>query len=321
MDRDEPGAAQATTSRPNALGDYLRARRDRIRPEDVGLVAGDRRRVPGLRREELALLAGISTDYYLRLEQGRDQHPSAQVLDALAEALQLDAEAAAHLHRLARPAPRRRARPRVERVPVGIAQLLGQLPLPAFVTDKYMGVLAANALAGALSPNFNPGRNLLRQMFLDPASRESYLDWDRMTASVVGGLRARAGADPTDPRMIELVGELSLGSDRFRTLWARAEVGYRSDGTSHLRHPQVGELLLRKEKLDIARTDGMQLVVYHAEPGSESAQALALLGSLTATLERERGQSERAQSGQAQSGQAQGEQAQGEQVRGEHSGA
>lgn len=281
---DEPDAARVSKS--NALGDYLRARRDQVRPEDVGLVAGDRRRVPGLRREELALLAGISTDYYLRLEQGRDQHPSAQVLDALAEALQLDADETAYLHRLARPAPRRRARPRVERVPAGIAQLLDQLPLPAFVTNKYMDVLATNALADALSPNFTPGRNLLRQVFLDSGSRELYLDWERMTASVVGGLRARAGADPTDPRMIELVGELSLGSDRFRTLWARAEVGYRSDGTSHLRHPQVGELRLRKEKLDIARTDGMQLVIYHAEPGSETAQALALLGSLTATRER-----------------------------------
>ncbi len=287
MDRDRLGGTQNPGNRSNALGDYLRARRDQVRPEDVGLVAGDRRRVPGLRREELALLAGISTDYYLRLEQGRDQHPSAQVLDALAEALQLDTEATAHLHRLARPAPRRRARPRAERVPTGIAQLLGQLPLPAFVTNKYMDLLAVNALAGALASNFTPGRNLLRQLFLDPGARELYLDWDRTTASVVGGLRARAGADPTDPRMIELVGELSLGSERFRTLWARAEVGYRSDGTSHLRHPQVGELYLRKEKLDIARTDGMQLVIFHAEPGSETAQALALLGSLAATRERE----------------------------------
>ncbi len=291
MDRDEPGVAQGSTSRPNALGDYLRARRDRIRPEDVGLVAGDRRRVPGLRREELALLAGISTDYYLRLEQGRDQNPSAQVLDALAEALRLDAEATAHLHRLARPAPRRRARPRVERVPVGIAQLVGQLPLPAFVTDKYMDVLATNSSAVALSPNFTHGRNLLRQMFLDPGSRDLYLDWERATANAVGGLRARAGADPTDPRMIELVGELSLGSDRFRTLWARADVGYRSDGTAApMRHPQVGELLLRKEKLDIPKTDGMQLVIFHAEPGSETALAMALLGSLTATREHEAAQ-------------------------------
>ncbi len=287
MERHEPSAPRTSSPRPNGLGDYLRARRDQVRPEDVGLIAGDRRRVPGLRREELAMLAGISTDYYLRLEQGRDQHPSAQVLDALAEALQLDAEATAHLHRLARPERRRRTRPRIERVPAGITQLLGQLPLPAFVTGRYLDVLAANALATALSPHFAPGRNALRELFLDPGVRELHHDWDRATASVVGGLRARAGADPADPRMVALVGELSLCSDRFRTLWARAEVGYRSDGLNHLHHPQVGELLLRKEKLDIARTDGMQLVIYHAEPGSESAQALALLGSLTATRERE----------------------------------
>jgi hypothetical protein len=137
---------------------------------------------------------------------------------------------------------------------------------------------------------------------------------------VVGGLRERAGTDPTDPRMIELVGALSLGSDRFRTLWARAEVGYRSDGTGRFRHPQVGELLLRKEKLDIARTDGMQLVIYHAEPGSETAQALALLGSLAATREREYEREheyerereydrERAESERARCEQNQGEQA------------
>lgn len=293
MDSKKPGAAQAATTRSTALGDYLRARRDLIRPEDVGLVAGDRRRVPGLRREELALLAGISTDYYLRLEQGRDQHPSAQVLDALAEALQLDAEATAHLHRLARPTPRRRARPRVERVPAGIAQLLGELPMPAFVTGKYLDVLAANALAGALSPNLVPGRNVLLSLFLDPSDRELHQDWDRATASVAGGLRARAGKDPTDPRMVALVGELSLGSDRFRTLWARAEVGHRTDGTSHMRHPQIGELFLRREKMDIVGTDGLQLVIYHAEPGSESAQALALLGSLTATREREHAERKR----------------------------
>ncbi len=295
MDSDKPRGQRAARSRPNVLGDYLRARRDRVRPEDVGLVAGDRRRVPGLRREELALLAGISTDYYLRLEQGRDQHPSAQVLDALAEALRLDAEATAHLHRLARPERRRRPRPRVERVPAGIMQLLGELPLPALVTGRYLDVLAANPLAGALSPNFAAGRNVLRQLFLDPGDRELHQDWDRATASVVGGLRARAGADPADPRMVELVGELSLGSDRFRTLWARAEVGHRSDGTSHMRHPQVGELFLRREKLDIAGTDGMQLVIYHAEPGTESARSLALLGSLTATREREVAQREVAQ--------------------------
>ena len=233
------------------------------------------------------MLAGISADYYLRLEQGRDKHPSAQVLDALADALRLDPVATAHLHELARPKPRRRSRPRAERIPAGIAQLIDQLPLPAYVTGRYFDVLAANALARALSPNFTPGRNLLLQVFLDPSDRELHLDWAPATAGVVGGLREKAGADPEDPRLAELIGELSIRSERFRTLWARADVGHRRDGTSHMRHPQVGELHLRREKLDIAATDGLQLVIYHAAPGTGSAQALALLGSIAATDERD----------------------------------
>jgi transcriptional regulator with XRE-family HTH domain len=270
----------------NSLGDYLRARRDRVRPEDVGLVPGDRRRVPGLRREELAMLAGVSADYYLRLEQGRDQHPSAQVLDALAEALQLDAQATTHLHALAR--PQRRARPRrTERVPPGILQLIDQLPMPVYVVGRYMDVLAANRLAQALSPNFAPGRNVLRQVFLDPSDRELHLDWERTTASVVGGLRAAASADPEDPRLAALIGELSIRSERFRTLWARADVGHLRDGTAHMCHPQVGELHLRREKLEVPGGDGLQVVVHHAEPGSDSARALALLGSIAATEDRE----------------------------------
>jgi transcriptional regulator with XRE-family HTH domain len=271
----------------NALGDYLRARRNLVRPADVGLIAGERRRVPGLRREELAMLAGISSDYYLRLEQGRDLHPSAQVLDALAKALQFDAAATAHLHELARPRARRRPRPRTEQVPAGIAQLIDQLPMPAFVSGRYLDVLAANALARALSPSFAPGRNLVRQVFLDPGDRDLHLDWDRATAGVLGGLRALAGADPEDPRLAALIGELSIRSDRFRTLWARADIGHRAGGTSHMRHPQVGELHLRREKLDVAGTDGQQLVIFHAQPGTDSAQALALLGSIAATDDRD----------------------------------
>jgi transcriptional regulator with XRE-family HTH domain len=267
----------------NALGDFLRARRDLVRPEDVGLIAGARRRVPGLRREELAMLSGISSDYYLRLEQGRDQHPSAQVLDALAAALRLDAAATAHLHGLAEPRSRRRSRPYTERVPTGIAQLIGQLPMPALVTGRYLDLLAANSLARALFPTFRPGRNVVRQLFLDPRDRELHVDWERATAGLVGGLRAVAGSCPEDPRLAELVGELSIRSDRFRALWARADVGHRRDGTNHLRHPQVGELHLRREKLDIAGTGGQQLVIFHADPGTDSAEALALLGSIAAT--------------------------------------
>ncbi|WP_163508239.1 helix-turn-helix transcriptional regulator [Fodinicola acaciae] len=264
----------------NALGDYLRARRDLVQPEDVGIVAGARRRVPGLRREELAMLAGISSDYYLRLEQGRDQHPSDQVLDALADALRLDATATAHLHSLARPRMRRRAR-KTERVPAGILALLEQLPMPAYVTGRVLDVLAANGTAVALSPMLTPGRNVLRELLLDPAARAMHVDWDTATRSLVGHLPERA--DPDDPQLAALVGELSLRSDQFRKLWARADVGHPRSIVRHLRHPQVGDLHLRMEKLNVDHTDGQQLVIQHAEPGSESAQALALLGSVSVT--------------------------------------
>ncbi|MFC7384921.1 helix-turn-helix transcriptional regulator [Sphaerisporangium rhizosphaerae] len=270
----------------NALGEYLRARRELVRPEDVGLVPGGRRRVPGLRREELALLSGISSDYYLRLEQGRDQCPSAQVVDALASALRLDADGAAYLHELARPRKRRAPRTPPERVPAGVAMLLGSLTMPAFVQGRYMDVLAANPIAQALSPNFRPGVNVLRALFLDPSDRELHQDWERATKAVVAGLRASAGPDAAgDPRLESLVGELSLRSERFRKLWARHDVERRAGGTSHMLHPLVGTLHLRREKLALNGVDGQLLVVYHAEPGSESAQALALLGSYAATTE------------------------------------
>lgn len=266
----------------NALGEFLRARRDTVRPEDAGLVPGPRRRVPGLRREELAMLAGISSDYYLRLEQGRDQHPSLQVVEALAAALGLDEPASAHLQTLAAPAPRRRPRRTVERVPVGVAQLVDQLPMPAYVVGTYFDVLVANRMAHALSPGFAPGGNIARGLFLDPAERDFYVDWDGVTSGVVAGLRARTAAVPDDPRLAELVGELSIHSDRFRTLWARAAVGHGRDGVTHVQHPQVGELRLRHEKFDVGAA-GMQVVIHHAETGSESAQSLALLGALSAS--------------------------------------
>jgi transcriptional regulator with XRE-family HTH domain len=231
-----------------------------------------------LRREELAMLAGISSDYYLRLEQGRDQHPSARVIDALADAIQLDAAAGAHLHELAQTKAPRRPRPPMEQLPVGIAELIDQLPMPALVSGRYHDVLAANARARVISPNFVPGRNLLRGIFLDPRDRELHIDWEQATAAVVGGLRQVAGADPDDPRLGAFVTELSAGSERFRWLWARADVGYRPDGMSHLRHPKLGELHLYRNKLDIPFTDGRHLLVYHAPPGTPTAQALALLG-------------------------------------------
>jgi transcriptional regulator with XRE-family HTH domain len=169
-----------------ALGEYLRARRELVRPEEVELPAVGRRRVPGLRREELAMLAGISSDYYLRLEQGRDHHPSAQVIDALARALRLDDEATAHLRALAQPTSARPRTGEAERAPDSITQLIASWSdTPAFVQDRHMDVLAANALASALSPVFSPGVNLVRATFLDPEVRRLMSDWDNIARSAV----------------------------------------------------------------------------------------------------------------------------------------
>ena len=265
----------------NALGDYLRARRGQVRPEDVGLIAGARRRVRGLRREELATLAGISSEYYLRLEQGRDKNPSAQILDAIARALQLDIKGTEYLHQLASPPGSRREQLDLETAADGTDQLIDQLSMPAIVASRCLEVLAANPLARALSPGFTPGRNFLRWRLLEPAARDFFVDWDESTDVVVSGLREAAGSDPDDPRLRALVEELSGASARFRELWARAEVGYRT-GVIHMRHPDVGDLYLHRNRFNIPHSGGQHMLTYRAEPGSESAAALQALRSLSA---------------------------------------
>ncbi|MET8529249.1 helix-turn-helix transcriptional regulator [Micromonospora sp. NPDC005172] len=262
------------------LGEYLRARRELVGPGAVGLPAHGRRRVPGLRREELALLAGISADYYLRLEQGRDRNPSAQVLEALARALLLDAEATAHLRRLGGHAPADRPARRPERVPVGIRQLVGSwAETPAFVHGRHLDVLFANPMATALTPIYRVGVNLLREVFLGQRAPALYPAPESVAASAVAGLRAQVGAEVNDPRLTELVDELTAGSELFRRLWARHDVTVRAGGGLRmLHHPQVGDLELRYEKLTISGTT-QSLVVYHAEPGSPSARSLARLGA------------------------------------------
>jgi transcriptional regulator with XRE-family HTH domain len=275
--------------RENLVGEYLRARRELVRPQDVGVPdLGGRRRVPGLRREEVAMLAGVSNDYYVRLEQGRDQHPSQQVLDALARALQLDGDAAAHLHRLANPPSRRRRRTaRPEKVPAGIVQLIESWSqTPAYVQGRNMDVLAVNTLATALAPYYTKGENLVRAAFLDPRVRDMYPDWEHVTETTVAGLRALIGPDVNDPRLNELVGELSVRSERFRQLWARHDARPKRRGKTRIDHPLVGPLELSYEKLPIPDTDRQTLGVYHAAPGSASAQALALLAP-TVTEQRE----------------------------------
>ncbi|MEU9475894.1 helix-turn-helix transcriptional regulator [Streptomyces sp. NPDC048191] len=269
-------------SRPNALGEYLRARRELTDPADAGLTVVGVRRTPGLRREEVATLAGISADYYLRLEQGRDRNPSPQVLEALARVFRLDTAATEHLLSLstARPASPRRRR---EAVPAGIRQLLDAINLPAFVESRMFDVLVANRLATAVSPNIRPGVNRLRSLFLDPIEKELYPDWDQAVRGMVAGFRASVGSDVDDPRIVQLVGELSLASDTFRRLWARHDVTALAGGSMRLRHPRLGMLELRREKLPISDSGGQILAIYHAEPGSRTARALESLVSPTAT--------------------------------------
>jgi transcriptional regulator with XRE-family HTH domain len=266
-----------------ALGQYLRARRALVRPEDVGLGTFGRRRVPGLRREELATLAGISADYYLRLEQGRDRHPSAPILDALASALRLDADAAAHLHALARPAVPRQHDDARARAPAHIERLIASWPdTPALVHDRHLDVLAANPLASALAPLFVPDVNLVRAVFLDAAVRRSFRDWEAIAHSAVGGLRALAGAEVDDARVADLVAELSEQSELFRRLWGRHDIQATPSRTLRIDHPRVGPLEVHPERLAITSTHGQLLIVFHADPGTPSERALAALARLVA---------------------------------------
>jgi transcriptional regulator with XRE-family HTH domain len=274
-------------ARSNALGEYLRARRELVDPADVGLHVAGVRRTPGLRREEVATLAGISADYYLRLEQGRDRNPSPQVLEALARVFRLDATATQYLLSLSTTRRAGTRRPRREVVPTGIRQLLDVLELPAFVESRLFDVLAANRLATALSPRIRPGENRLRSMFLDEDEQDLHPDWERAVGGMVAAFRISLGTDVDDPRLAQLVGELSLASELFRQLWARHDVKPLAGGAMRMRHPQVGMLELRREKLPIGDSGGQLLVIYHAEPGSESARSLALLGSLASEAPQE----------------------------------
>lgn len=263
-------------TRTNALGEYLQARRALVPPEHVGLPGGSRRRVPGLRREEVALLAGISADYYLRLERGRDANPSPQVLEALARVLQLDDVETAWLHDLTAARPRtRRARP-AEHVPERLHHLLAALDVPAFVEGRYFDVLASNDAAVALSPRLVVGENRLRSLLLDPGERTFHRDWEAAVESFVGVARRTLGRDANDPRAVELVGELSLASARFRTLWARHDVRVLDGGTVTIDHPLVGPLVLHREKLPVGE---VVLVIYYPDARGESADGLRLLST------------------------------------------
>jgi transcriptional regulator with XRE-family HTH domain len=267
-------------SESNALGAYLRARRELVTPQQVGIPDIGVRRVPGLRREEVAMLAGISADYYLRLERGRDRKPSLQVLEAIARVLQLDDDHFAHLLTLVAEVPRRRKRrPRKQTPPAGALKLLDSLVQPAFIEDRYFDILAVNRMATALSPGLAVGGNQLRDLFLDPAEQALHPEWENVTECFVANLRQSVGSNVDDPRFIELTGELSLASPRFRQLWARHEVRGQRGTPLRLDHPQVGELTLNRERLTINGAEDLMLVVYHPDAGSSDADKLALLAS------------------------------------------
>ncbi|MEV7419965.1 helix-turn-helix transcriptional regulator [Streptomyces sp. NPDC089919] len=265
------------------LGDFLRARRARLTPADVGLASYGRRRVPGLRREEVAVLAGMNADYYARLEQGRERGPSPQVLDAIGAALRLDPDALSHLYRLAGGGPERgRPRPQESVAPLLRRLLDGYRHTPAFVLNPALDLLAANASAEALFAPFEAADNLARMAFLDPTARTFHVHWERTAGAVVAALRRSAGLDPHYPRLRAVVAELRGASEEFAGLWAAHTVAGKTRDLKEFVHPEVGPLVLAYESFDVCGAPGQQLVVYHAEPGSLSDRSLALLGGLRA---------------------------------------
>ncbi|WNE95286.1 helix-turn-helix transcriptional regulator [Streptomyces luomodiensis] len=264
----------------NELGEYLRARRAMTPPGAVGFPDDASRRVPGLRRDEVALLAGVSTDYYIRLEQGRERHPSEQVLQAIARALRLDDAAAAHLFRLGLPVLGPSVPPTTTVGPELLRLMNGMHDVPAFVVGSAQDVLAANAMARELYRGFARYDNLLRMIFLDPFAREFYGDWDKAARIAVSNLRASSSQFPGDERIERVVGELSVRSPAFAALWARYEVRPRTHEDKHFHHPRVGELHLHFEALAVTSAPGQHLSVYSAAPGSADADGLALLRRL-----------------------------------------
>ncbi len=226
------------------------------------------------------MLAGISADYYLRLERGRDRSPSVQVLESIGRVLQLDDEHLEHLLALVVEVPRRRRRrPPREAVPAGVLSMLHSLVQPAFIEDRSFDILATNPLAHTLSPGLSVGRNQLRDLFLDAEEQARYPDWLGMTECFVASFRQAVGTDIDDPRFVELTSEISLASPRFRELWARHDVRAQRGALIRFDHPQVGVLTLNREAMTIGGTNGLTLVVYHPDRGSADEQKLALLAS------------------------------------------
>ncbi|TDD83188.1 helix-turn-helix domain-containing protein [Actinomadura rubrisoli] len=278
----------AESEQRTPLGEFLRSRRAALKPEDAGVVSYGARRVPGLRREELAQLAGVSATYYARLEQGHSTNASPMVIDALARALNLDADERAHLHDLARPAPRKRRRSsRPAAAWPGTRQLIDAMgDVPAVVLGRRTEVLAWNTLGHLLlaghyaadapdRPDERP--NLTRMLFLDPHHRDLYVRWQEEATRAVASLRVVAGRFQDDRDLAELIGELSMRSPEFASLWSKHPVATCASGTKHFRHPEVGELALEFEALHLPDDSGHRILMYSAAPGSSSEAALHLL--------------------------------------------
>ncbi|HEY3873195.1 MAG TPA: helix-turn-helix transcriptional regulator [Actinocrinis sp.] len=276
------------------LGRFLRARRAGVNPADLGLPAGTGiRRTPGLRREELAALAGVSIDYYIRLERGKESRPGPAVVDALARALRLSAEEHEYLRELAAQAARHAPEPRAtpsRSVRPTVRMLLESLrPCPAYVLGRTNDILASNPGGMRLMPGMAEWparqRNTIRYTFLHPAARGLWPDWEIKAKNCVAHLRAVAGSDPDAPDLAALVGELIVKSPDFNRLWERYEVRTIGDGQKTFRHPLVGLLTLQHEVMQLNRTDGQRVVAYMAEPGTPDHDAMILLDRIDVELE------------------------------------
>ncbi|MDX8145831.1 helix-turn-helix transcriptional regulator [Lentzea sp. BCCO 10_0061] len=268
------------------LSEFLRSRRARLSPDDVGLPRyGRTRRVPGLRREELAQLAGVSVAYYTRLEQGNGRNVSDEVLDAIARALRLNDAEHTHLRNLAACPYDNKKQKKVGRSSVrpALKHLLDNINVPAYIGGRRCEVLAWNPMAAALFGDWGEleprDRNWARFIFLRPSYQELFVNWESKASDVVAFLRMDAGCYPNDPELTALIGELSVKSELFRQLWARHDVKEKSFGTKAIRHPLVGEMTLSYETLRMPSEPDLFLTTYHAEPSTPSAEALQLLAS------------------------------------------
>ncbi|WP_026922212.1 helix-turn-helix transcriptional regulator [Glycomyces arizonensis] len=273
--------------RGSEIADFLRTRRARVTPDQAGLPDDRRvRRVPGLRRDEVARLANVSTEYYTRLEQGRGGNPSPEVLDALASALRLDDSERAHLVDLCGRKAARRSRPVAQRVRQGLLLTLQSLEsVPAFVIGHRMDVLAVNRLGREVIADFDAmpaaERNIARFTLLNPAARERIADWEQAGADTVAVLRFQAGRHPGDRQLADLVGELTVRCPEFSGWWNDHHVLRRTHGVKRYRHPVVGDMEFNYESFEVPGDPEQALCVYNVEPGSASAEALRLLGSWT----------------------------------------